>query len=544
MIQYDKDLHTNLYWLCKRKWYVIAVTMFLSFATQLSWIISSYKFSVVIDGENRNLISKLWLPVLFFVVGYVFESISDLVDNHYMPKIEAYTQDMITGQVLHAYKRNCTTLNTGDIVAKVVQLPWVIAELFWHFRKFIQPTILVAIISSIFFFTVDRYIGVAYATCTAVFLGIVVYCIQQSIEPMMQASASRDGISDYISDTLSNIPSIYANNMGSSELRRLRLEQEQMTNNITEAQKNITTMRVIYNSFYLIIFAVVCGIAYALVKNNKLSLGIITTIGFVVSYVVCTYHRFSADIGDFVRNLGILKTTQRFTEELVRFAHENPDGTAMISPRTGEINMRDVVIRYDRSDVVRGINLMVLNGEKVLLRGENGSGKSTILKALFGALPYVQGSITVGGVEVKDTNATVLRQGIIYVPQTPMLFDRSVYENVSYGNNATREEVQALFRRFEITFATLDMTAGKHGSNFSGGQQQILYLLRAFLHQDAKLVLMDEPTAALDPKTEDKAMEIMRMIMQNRTAIFISHDMELVSLASRTVILADGKIVA
>jgi ABC-type multidrug transport system fused ATPase/permease subunit len=544
MIHHDKDLRSNLYALSKSHWYVIATTMLLSSATQLSWIISSYRFSKVIDGKPGSIVSKIWIPVLFFFVGYIFESFSDLLDNYYMPKIEAYAQDVITGQILHTYKRNCTALSIGDIVAKINQLPYVLSELFWQYRKFIQPTFLVALFSSIFFFTVDRHIGMAYAACTFIFLGVVVYCVQKSVEPMMMAASSRDAISEYISDTLNNIPSIYAYNMAASELRRLRLEQEHMTNNIVKAHKSITTVRFVYNIFYLVIFTVVCGIAYALIKQNRLSMGIITTIGFVVSYVVCIYHQFSSNIGNFINNLGTLKTTQRYTTELMQYAHENPDGTKTIAPSSGKVVLQNVFIRYHDSDVVRGVSFVADMNEKILLRGQNGSGKSTILKALFGALPYAQGSITIGGVDVKNTLATVLRNAIIYVPQTPLLFDRTVYENVSYGNNATRDEVQALLKRFEITFATLDMPAGTKGSNFSGGQQQILYLLRAFLNQHAKLVLMDEPTAALDPKTKDKAMFIMQLIMQNRTAIFVSHDMDLMTLATKTIELADGKIVA
>jgi ABC-type multidrug transport system fused ATPase/permease subunit len=541
MIHHDKDLRSNLYALSKSHWYVIATTMLLSSATQVSWLISSYQFSKVQGG---NIVSKIWVPILFFFIGYVFESFSDLLDNHYMPKIEAYAQDMITGQILHTYKRNCTALSIGEIVAKINQLPYVLSELFWQYRKFIQPTFLVALFSSIFFFTVNRYIGMAYAACTVIFLGVVVYCVQKSVEPMMMAVSSRDAMSEYISDTLNNIPSIYAYNMAASELRRLRLEQEQMTKNIVKAHKSITTVRFVYNIFYLVIFAVVCGIAYTLVKQKRLSMGIITTIGFVVSYVVCTYHQFSSNIGNFISNLGTMKITQQYTNELKRFAQGNPDGAETITPLTGKVVLQNVVIRYHNSDVVRGVSFVADVGEKILLRGQNGSGKSTLLKTLFGALPYAQGSITIGGVEIKNTLATVLRNAIIYVPQTPLLFNRTVYENVSYGNNATRDEVQALLKRFEITFATLDMAAGTRGSNFSGGQQQILYLLRAFLNQDAKLVLMDEPTAALDPKTKDKAMFIMQLIMQNRTAIFVSHDMDLVTLATRTIELADGRIVA
>jgi ABC-type bacteriocin/lantibiotic exporter with double-glycine peptidase domain len=239
----------------------------------------------------------------------------------------------------------------------------------------------------------------------------------------------------------------------------------------------------------------------------------------------------------FVTSVGSLDKTQRYLDNLSQTALENPDGTKKITPSNGSVRARGLTVRYnsDGPAILHQLDLDVADGQRVLLRGVNGSGKSTFLNAISGNIPYETGSLTLGGVEVKDTEASTLRKRIIHISQKVQLFDRTVYENIAYGTDASREQVQELLDRFDITFAELDTPVGKDGSNFSGGQRQIIYLLRAFLRRDAPLLLLDEPTAAFDPTTRDRAMRLLETIMEGRTTLFITHDKELIRYTNRVI---------
>jgi ABC-type bacteriocin/lantibiotic exporter with double-glycine peptidase domain len=253
-------------------------------------------------------------------------------------------------------------------------------------------------------------------------------------------------------------------------------------------------------------------------------------------YMIYNFDELSINSGNLIDNIGSMIQAQNFLNDLKAKEKQNPDGESSEAPADGSIEMQKVSVLVGDNLVLNELDLSIQAGDVVLLTGRNGSGKSTVLKTLFGGLAYT-GSIKFGGQEVRDMKAEVLRANITYVPQVPHLFHRSVYENISYGNNATREEVAQLLYKFGVDFVGMDDIIGN--SHLSGGQQQLIYLLRAYLQSNSKLILLDEPTSALDNRTRDKAMHLLSTLMAGRTAIIVTHDEDLVQYSTRVVKLGD-----
>jgi ABC-type bacteriocin/lantibiotic exporter with double-glycine peptidase domain len=143
-----------------------------------------------------------------------------------------------------------------------------------------------------------------------------------------------------------------------------------------------------------------------------------------------------------------------------------------------------------------------------------------------------------------------IRELIGYVPQTPMLFNRTIYENIVYNNTSvTKEQVLELMYKFGLGEMIkkfpegLDTNVGNGGTKLSGGQRQIVWILRVML-QNPEVVILDEPTSALDEGTKPIVQNMLENIIQNKTTIMITHDQYLYNMADTIVELKNGKVVS
>jgi ABC-type bacteriocin/lantibiotic exporter with double-glycine peptidase domain len=160
----------------------------------------------------------------------------------------------------------------------------------------------------------------------------------------------------------------------------------------------------------------------------------------------------------------------------------------------------------------------------------------------MGYQPLVMGSITIGGVSVNDMSNDDIRNNIFYIPQKPKLFNRTLYENIVYGidRKPSEEQILDIMKLYDIHFKmNLDEKVGVEGNSVSGGQRQMVWLLRALLHP-APILIMDEPTSALDPTNKNLINSIIKKTSVNKTVIIVSHDK--IDASFRKIRFEDGKL--
>ena len=227
------------------------------------------------------------------------------------------------------------------------------------------------------------------------------------------------------------------------------------------------------------------------------------------------------------------------------------DGLALeeVPPRVA-IVFNDVKLVYaaDRAPALDGLTFSVTAGETVLLSGASGSGKSSILSLLLGFRRAGSGRVAINGQDVGLLKPAELRRISAYVGQKPHIFGGTIFENILMAHpQADRAAVHAAADAAQVMeFASglplgLDTPVGEGGFGLSGGQAQRVALARAFL-RDAPLVLLDEPTASLDPGTEDLVLEALRKLCVGRTAIIATHSTAaLRGLPGRVVTLEAGR---
>ncbi|UFN51061.1 thiol reductant ABC exporter subunit CydD [Roseomonas sp. OT10] len=230
-----------------------------------------------------------------------------------------------------------------------------------------------------------------------------------------------------------------------------------------------------------------------------------------------------------------------------------PEGLVLEEvPPSVVVTFDDVSLRYDpaRPPALRHVSFRVLPGEALVLAGPSGAGKSSVLRLLLGFRRPDSGRIAMNGRDATALRPEELRRLIAYVPQKPHLFRETLRENIRLARpEADDAAVEAAAREARVLdFASalpkgLDTLVGEGGWGLSGGQAHRVALARAFL-RDRPLVLLDEPTAHLDPATEREVLDGLRRLCAGRTAIIASHSPALRDRFGKVLVLEDGQVVA
>jgi ATP-binding cassette, subfamily B, multidrug efflux pump len=215
----------------------------------------------------------------------------------------------------------------------------------------------------------------------------------------------------------------------------------------------------------------------------------------------------------------------------------------------GEIEFRGLNFAYNGAPVLHDINLRIPAGSSLAIVGPTGSGKTTLVSLIPRIYDAAPGSVWIDGKPVRDFPLEPLRRQIGFVPQETFLFSETVRENIAFGKeDATDKEVSSAaeaaniaqdIEEFPEKYATL---VGERGITLSGGQKQRTAIARAII-RNPRILILDDALSSVDTQTEDKILNHLREVMQNRTTIFISHRVSTVRNADKIAVLHAGRIV-
>lgn len=273
-----------------------------------------------------------------------------------------------------------------------------------------------------------------------------------------------------------------------------------------------------------------------------------------VTFVLTSYfivHGYLRDIGQHVANL---QRSVNEMEEMVELQSE-PLGVAAHAPA---LHIRQGAIEFDRVNftysgqlrpLFADFSLRIEPGERVGLVGHSGSGKSTFVKLLHRLYDVTGGRILVDGQDISIVRQDSLRAQLALVPQEPILFHRSLADNIAYGRpGASRKEIEqaACLANAHEFISTLpkgySTLVGGRGVKLSGGERQRVALARAFL-ADAPILILDEATSSLDSESEAAIQEAMERLMVGRTSIVIAHRLSTVRMLDRILVFDHGRVI-
>ena len=237
--------------------------------------------------------------------------------------------------------------------------------------------------------------------------------------------------------------------------------------------------------------------------------------------------------------------------EILNTPHEVKDvrNAKELQVQTGRIEFQNVYFSFNKTRrILKDMNLVIKPKEKIALVGPSGAGKSTITKLLFRFFDVERGKILVGNQNIAKVTQDSLRENIALVPQEPILFHRTIMDNIRYGRRgATDEEVIEAAKRahahefIEGLQEGYETFVGERGVKLSGGERQRVAIARAIL-KNAPILVLDEATSSLDSESEALIQEALEELMKDKTTIVIAHRLSTIMKMDRIIVIEDGKV--
>ena len=287
-----------------------------------------------------------------------------------------------------------------------------------------------------------------------------------------------------------------------------------------------------------------------LIINQQLSMGGLIAASFLSSRAMGPLGQAAGLMMQFHNAQTALKSL----DEIMGRGVERPENSGFVSrpALSGDIVFKDVSFKYPGQEnaALRGVNLRIRAGEKVAILGRVGSGKSTLNKLILGLYQPEQGAVLVDGVDLRQLDPAELRRSIGYVAQDVTLFYGTLRENLRMGMPLADDS--ALVRAAHVAAMSefvdshpkgFDMLIGERGDTLSGGQRQCVGVARAVLGEPP-ILLLDEPTGAMDHSTEETVRKRLGEYMRDKTVIIVTHRNALLDLVDRLIVIDAGRIVA
>lgn len=334
------------------------------------------------------------------------------------------------------------------------------------------------------------------------------------------------------------------------EKRHGRHFEEAVDEGVLYAKKKSARQRVTWTigSFNYVLPTV---LSYAIgglvfVAKGEMTIGDLVAFSTVLPLVANITHQFAGSYTGLIEHVGIAKHFFELLDE----KPERTDGGDYAKTGGIELEFKDVSYAYPNGlSVLSDCSFKVPGGQTVAMVGASGGGKSTLFKLLCGYYTSYTGGIRINGAELSEWNLDQLRRNIAYVSQESYLFDNTIKENIRFGKlDATDEEViEAAKKAYAHDFILelengYDTKLGERGVRLSGGQAQRIAIARAIL-KNAPLILLDEPTAALDTKAEFYVQKALENLSEKKTVFVIAHRISTIEKSDNILVLENGRII-
>ncbi len=361
-------------------------------------------------------------------------------------------------------------------------------------------------------------------------------------------SEKDSAVSGSLTDAFANIVNVKA-------FARQRFEEDRfhvIRGELLFAQKkswNLYETSAAVQAFVMLLVEI--GIVFTAVKLWQR--GILTVGDFVLiqAYLISVFDQLRG-IGNIMRRIF---ESVADAKELVEIVEQMPDvrdipRAKSIVVKKGTIDFQEVTFNYHKTrKTIDRLSLRIASGERVAFIGPSGAGKSTFVKLLLRFYDADSGHILIDGQDIRRVTQESLRAQIAFVSQDPILFHRTIRENIQYARlDATQEEVEhaaklAHCHEFIVNLPEgYDTYVGERGIKLSGGERQRVAIARAIL-KDAPILVLDEATSSLDSESEFLIQDALQVLMKGRTTIAIAHRLSTIMAMDRILVLDGGKIV-
>lgn len=542
----------------KENYHLYIILLILLVGLPIQKVVIPHYYGSIISSLKGNKLSNatgLFRALLFF---YILVSIlgicSSYVNKLIWPRMEAFVRKKIFKKIITSYNESYEELKKGEIQTKLHEFPWMLDILYNKIQKFLFTNSIIIISSFFYLYKYHYKLGYSYLLSVGSIIFLSYYYVKNCKQSVVEELNTYTNFFEEIDDTLSNLISIFCNKKINTEIDRINIKNDQ----ITERQIIVNTCNVKYQLMYsvlnIIIFILLNYVSYSLFINKKIDLTTLTSV-FIINFgllddLLVLYY----DTREVVSMKGHLDVFNTFINNLPTI--KTKTNIHKLNLQT-EIDIKLININFKHKNakeyIYKNLNLHIPANQDVLIMGKIGSGKSTFAKLITNLQNINHGTILLNNININNIHINDIRSNILYVPQHPQLFNRTLWENLIYGlENDEKINVNTIYDLLdelnmtdikEIFKDKMNSKVGKYGSNLSGGQRQIVWLLRA-IFKKSPIIIMDEPTSSLDDESKLYVFNLIKMIKKTKTLIIISHDKSFKNIMDRLIIFDKGTIIS
>ena len=499
----------------------------------------------------NNAMETLWALFIGISIIMVFDFIMKMVRSYFLGIAGKRADTVISNKIfshLLNIKMNAKPASTGQFVSRL--------QSYESVREFFTSATIAAIVDLpfvIIFIMVIFFIGgpLGYITLAIVFILITTsWYMQKPLKKIVEQSVKEEQLKQTTLieavTGLEIIKSIRAQN-------RMKTHWDKSISKTVHyaEQGQFLSHSINYFTAFMSQFSniIIVAAGVYLASSGDLTMGGIIAAMMLNGRVIAPVSQIVGMIIRYDRTMLSLKNL----DEIMQMPVEKEDRNYISRPNLkGDIELKDLEFTYSEKKykILKDINITIKDGEKVAILGKIGSGKSTLLKLIMNLYEPDNGSVLIDGVDTRQIDPVDLRKSMGIVPQEPFLFMGSIKDNITIGEQFVTDEellkvsrIAGLHEFLDKHEAGFDLIVGERGEGLSGGERQSVTLARALI-SNPNIIMLDEPTNAMDKQAETAFINKLEEIIKDKTLVLVTHKTSLLKLVDRVIILENGKVVA
>lgn len=481
---------------------------------------------------------------------------SNYYDKIYYPLMEKFIRFELIDVIFKNIEVNYEKEDISNHIIKALKIPNTVTTFTGRFIYWVVTFVLTSVVILGYILYLNPFIG-GMTLIVFVLYFILYYYILMDTKNTSERRENEEKL------LMSNIDDVLSNSISIICTKKLKDEKEFLTNKHSiyddahETQLwSTSTGGYVLSIMVIMVLVVYVYLILRLYKKHKIdknsTIKVIIIMLFFIRYIKTSSQGSIRVIAEY----GKLAENEMDVRKLLVDKADATGDTKDI-PITGDIEFKNVSFQYATAatetpgeappKILDSVSFKIKPLDRVAIIGTNGSGKSTIIKLLSGFFKPTEGQILFDGEDSRNIDREYLRSKLSIVSQKVVLFNRSVIDNICYATNTPKEEVIKILDRLKIMNVFkklpqgLDTMAGARGEKLSGGQRQIIYLLRSYL-SNKPITIMDEPTAAVDAFHKNYVLQMINEMSKKTTLIVVTHDPSMATTFPMKIYLESGRV--
>jgi ATP-binding cassette, subfamily B, bacterial len=531
-------------------WWAIIATVLVVVASSASvylrMLVEQLVNDIQTDQTAGTLVVLLLYPVLFFGISVAWR-LSGVSGSAWLVGVPKTTTDLLTKYVSrhsHGYYGNRFAGSLSNKVSNVSRSMEDFVSIFlWSFLENIVPLLITGVI----FWRTDFMIGVSFVVMVFFTLILNIILMPRKRQLSLDLAAAQSKTTGFVVDVITNISAVRQFVRNDNEIENVRIYtadiQKKARRSFLYSEYMMLVNSIVFAAFTLFSFLVLSDKWL----TGEVSSGRLVSFILLVTYISGTIIFLGRIVSQFAKSYG--QAEEGLNEIMVPLEIQDTENATILNVTHGEIIWDKVGFDFGDNQVFKDFNLTIKDGERVGLVGHSGAGKTTFVSLLLRQHDVTSGQICIDGQNIAEVAQDSLRQAIAVVPQEPLLFHRTIRENIAYGNpSATEEEIIAVAKKAQAhDFISAlpegyETLVGERGVKLSGGQKQRVAIARAML-KNAPILVLDEATSALDSESEVAIQAALHELMTGKTVIAIAHRLSTLREMDRIIVLENGQVI-